>query len=58
MTKSDVPNEVLLEEIRLNRDEIRCVRKELGGKVGRGELWGVLSTLGAIGAAIAAILRI
>ncbi len=49
----EVPNRVLLEEIRINREEIRCVSDKVGGKVGRGELYSVLGTLAAIVGAVA-----
>ena len=56
MNEERVSNEFLLEEVRLNRNEIQCLGDRVGGKVGRGELYGVLGTLGTIFAAAVALL--
>ncbi len=58
MSKPEVPNEVLLEEIRLNRQEIRELRNEVGRKVGRGELAGALAALSAAGGVAVGMLNV
>jgi len=50
----EIPNTFLLEEIRLNRQEIGEVKRLLGGKVTRTELYSVLSVIAAVGIGFAA----
>lgn len=44
----EVSHQVLLDEIRLNRADIKGVNDKLGSKVGRGELFGWLGVLGTV----------
>lgn len=48
MERPDIPNAYLLEEIRLNRAEIKEVKQLLGGKVSRTELYSVLTLSAAV----------
>lgn len=50
----EIPNQILLDEIRLNRADIKKVDDKLDGKVGRGEMFGWLGTLGLLASLLAA----
>ncbi len=54
MERPDIPNAYLLEEIRLNRSEIKEVKQLLGGKVSRTELYSVLTLSVAVAGAVVA----